>query len=638
MRCFHGLQLGRHILSSSDTTCWLSSRRLLTGLASHSTDLHGPNINCHANRKERRTQNTAPTLAQTVHGHSVTVPQRADQSTEGRAYDASGALRLALTVTSRDIAEARSGGGGSRALRLDAFLATALASGQAGSRSKAQSAIRSGGVTVNGKIASKASAILSAGDVVRAMLEPAPLLQALPEPIPLDVVYEDDHLMVINKPPGMAVHVSAGHHTGTLVNALLYHCGLPGVCAHGDAQHPPDVLLPPSASAAANVPPPPLPPPPPPARQEDGEGRVFSLQEVGHSSSPPLPQQQQQWQQQQQQQQQLQQQQQQQQQQQLQHGTSYSLEGLRGLVEGGRRTLDTSAHNSSGSGRGRHAQNGTVARFGAAEGGCEDLEGGDDGDDLDDAEDAVDEDSVAEGGLRGSYGHNASNRDRIDSRDVTVNGNGNSRGVGTPGVLRPGIVHRLDIGTSGLLVVAKREAAQRHLAAQFKARTVNRIYTSITLGCPRETQGRVLTNIDRDSADRKRMAAYPYGGGRGRVAASNYWVLSEAGAGGAAVVEWKLDTGRTHQIRVHARHIGHPLLCDITYGGGGAAAMNALTRNRSSRQSLARQVMARLARPALHARTLAFDHPATGKRMAFETRLPQDMLHVAELLEDAGWS
>jgi 23S rRNA-/tRNA-specific pseudouridylate synthase len=118
-----------------------------------------------------------------------------------------------------------------------------------------------------------------------------------------------------------------------------------------------------------------------------------------------------------------------------------------------------------------------------------------------------------------------------------------------PGVVRPGIVHRLDRGTSGLMVVAKSDAAHAGLCAQFKARSVSRIYTAITTGAPSPGDGRVATNIARDPAHRLRMAAAPFGSGRGRRAASNYTTLGLLAGGGAALVEWRLETGRTHQIR-----------------------------------------------------------------------------------------
>eukprot|EP00878_Enallax_costatus_P026547 GHUV01028493.1.p1 GENE.GHUV01028493.1~~GHUV01028493.1.p1 ORF type:complete len:212 (+),score=21.49 GHUV01028493.1:133-768(+) len=132
----------------------------------------------------------------------------------------------------------------------------------------------------------------------------------------------------------------------------------------------------------------------------------------------------------------------------------------------------------------------------------------------------------------------------ITNNSVSLHTNTN-----TSGIVRPGIVHRLDRGTSGLMVVAKTDYTHAHLCGQFKDRTVSRIYNSITTGVPNPLAARVATNIVRDPGNRLRMMAVPYGTGRGRTAASNYQCLEIIAGGGAAVVQWKLETGRTHQIR-----------------------------------------------------------------------------------------
>lgn len=202
--------------------------------------------------------------------------------------------------------------------------------------------------------------------------------------------------------------------------------------------------------------------------------------------------------------------------------------------------------------------------------------------------------------------------------------------------LRPGIVHRIDKGTTGLMVVAKDEKSHRHLCDQFKARTVSRSYWSLTLGQPSTSSGRVETNIDRDVGDRKRMAAYAYGSHRGRTAASKYRQLESLANGRAALVEWRLETGRTHQIRVHAKHLGIPLFGDDTYGGGSSRAVNAIAHNKPSQQAAARQMLGRLNRPALHALTIAFEHPVTGKRLTFDSALPEDFAAVLNDLRQLG--
>ena len=209
--------------------------------------------------------------------------------------------------------------------------------------------------------------------------------------------------------------------------------------------------------------------------------------------------------------------------------------------------------------------------------------------------------------------------------------------------LRPGIVHRLDVGTSGLLVVAKSAQAHAHLCEQFKARTVEREYVALLCGAPdgslsrarqgeHEPSGRVETYIGRDPKQRLRMAALPEGSSRGRRAASN-WQLREQLAGGAVCVSaWRLETGRTHQIRVHAAHTGAPLLGDVLYGGTATRALQGVSgeARREAVSAAARDI----GRPALHARTLAFDHPTTGERLRFECDVPDDMTRIIEGLEE----
>lgn len=184
--------------------------------------------------------------------------------------------------------------------------------------------------------------------------------------------------------------------------------------------------------------------------------------------------------------------------------------------------------------------------------------------------------------------------------------------VGGPG--RPGIVHRLDKGTSGILVAAKTPEAYRTLSAQFAARTVAKTYLAIVLGAPRDA-GRVEAPIGRSTQHRTRMAIVP----GGRPALSEWRVIERFGRA-AALVAISLHTGRTHQARVHAAHAGHPIAGDPTYGGGGEVA------------PWARGILGRFGRPALHAFRLELDHPRTGRRMAFEAPLPADMAALAEAL------
>ncbi len=186
---------------------------------------------------------------------------------------------------------------------------------------------------------------------------------------------------------------------------------------------------------------------------------------------------------------------------------------------------------------------------------------------------------------------------------------------GVGGVLRPGIVHRLDRGTSGLLVVAKDDATHRALAAQFAARGVEKEYLALVLGVPSPREGEIDKPIGRHPVQRKRMAVRA----GGRSALSTYRVLEAFD--GAALLRVTIHTGRTHQIRVHLASIGHPVAGDATYG----------VRRRATSEALAL-----LDRPALHAALLAFDHPANGRRLRFESPLPSDMAHVVCLLRAIG--
>ncbi len=297
--------------------------------------------------------------------------------------------------------------------RLDQ--AVALLSGL--TRSAAVRLIEEGAVSVNGAALPKNSK-LRAGDCIAVVLpEPEPC-EAVPQNIPLDIIYEDDDVVVINKPCGMVVHPAAGNPDGTLVNALLWHCG-------------------------------------------------ESLSGVG-------------------------------------------------------------------------------------------------------------------------------------------------------GVIRPGIVHRIDKDTSGLLVVAKNDAAHLALAEQLKEHKVSRIYTAVAVGNLREDAGTVDAPIGRNPNDRKKMAIIRDPDRRSRPAVTHWSVLARGTAAGSAftLLRCQLETGRTHQIRVHMASIGHPLLGDPLYGGNG-------TRFGALHQSL-------ILGQCLHAGELTFTHPRTGENMHFSAPMPQEMAAVCQ--------
>ena len=297
------------------------------------------------------------------------------------------------------------------------------------------------------------------------------------------VVYEDAHVLVVNKAAHMVVHPSAGHASGTLVNAVLHHCGLPPMrVASGTA--PPSALLPPADTGDDGM---------------DGEGDDDDDDDT----------------------------------------------------EGGGSTLFLAPpHLSSGA------------------------------------------------------------------------------------VLRPGIVHRLDKGTSGLLVIAKDAASHSGLCSQFAARSVMRRYHALHIGCPGTPGARVEAPVGRDATNRLRMAVVWAPGARGvRTAASRYQLLDTLAHGGAAHVAWRLETGRTHQVRVHAKYIGVPLLGDPLYGGTPGAAAAALVRCGVAKapatafaDGLAQD------RPCLHAAELGFTHPVTGEALHFEVPPPADYMAALNAL------
>ena len=351
-------------------------------------------------------------------------------------------------------------GEGGGPARLDSFVAGELAPEL--SRGAVQRGIREGRAVVNGHVRRKPAGAVRAGDRV-SFSPPAPqTTEALPEALPLDVRYEDPHLLVVDKAAGMAVHPAPGTPGGTLVNAVLHHCRLPAM-----------------------------------------------------------------------------------------------------------RFLSGSAPSGDGGGGGREGEGGGLPL-------------------------------------------------------------GSSVLQGPEPVVRPGIVHRLDKGTSGLLVVAKDEAAHRGLCAQFQERSVERTYVSVVSGVPEPAAGDVVSLIGRDPRDRKRMAVVDHAR-RGRHAASGYRTLEVLP--GAALVEWKLRTGRTHQIRVHARHLGHPILGDTAYGGTSGEAQARLAGGGkkpgagagAARAAEVRKALEALGRPALHARDLGFEHPVTGERLRFTAEPPRDM-------------
>jgi 23S rRNA pseudouridine1911/1915/1917 synthase len=300
--------------------------------------------------------------------------------------------------------------------RLDVFLSTHTADL---SRAAIQRLIEKGAVTVNGKRPKPSQKIKPGDEIAWDVPKPEPL-EIGGEPIPLDVLFEDDALLVLNKPAGIVVHPAPGHWRGTLVNALLYHMQAKGTASEGES----------------------------------------------------------------------------------------------------------------------------FASIGGRE--------------------------------------------------------------------RPGLVHRLDKGTSGVMVIAKTDAAHQGLSKQFKAHTIHRVYLALVIGSVKGKTGRVELAIGRDTKNRKKISARTTSP---REAVTEFHVAERFGKV-ATLVEVHPQTGRTHQIRVHLTSLGHPLLGDETYGGRKVCVLDDMC----------------IERPMLHARTLGFTHPATGKYLEYTVPPPADMEALLRLL------
>jgi len=191
------------------------------------------------------------------------------------------------------------------------------------------------------------------------------------------------------------------------------------------------------------------------------------------------------------------------------------------------------------------------------------------------------------------------------------------------GESRPGLVHRLDKNTSGILVIAKNEFALNRLSKQFFDRTTDRRYNALVWGTPDPAEGTITGNVGRNIKDRKIMQVFN-DDNEGKTAITHYRILEDLGY--ISLIECKLETGRTHQIRVHFSHIKHPLFNDEEYGGDKILKGTTFTKY----QQFIKNCFKILPRQALHAKSLAFNHPVTGKRLYFDSNLPHDMVQVIE--------
>lgn len=205
---------------------------------------------------------------------------------------------------------------------------------------------------------------------------------------------------------------------------------------------------------------------------------------------------------------------------------------------------------------------------------------------------------------------------------------------GIGGVKRPGIVHRLDKDTSGVMVAAKNDLAHRHLADQFadhgRSGPLERAYMAVVWGRPKGLKGTIDAPLGRAGGDRTKRAVTRENAVDAREAVTHYEVIERfhetpEATSLAALIECRLETGRTHQIRVHMAHIGHPLIGDLDYAGGFKTKVNKIPEP-------ARTVVSAFPRQALHAYLLVFEHPRTGEVMEFEAPIPDDLEELIEAL------
>ncbi len=194
--------------------------------------------------------------------------------------------------------------------------------------------------------------------------------------------------------------------------------------------------------------------------------------------------------------------------------------------------------------------------------------------------------------------------------------------------IRPGLVHRIDKDTSGILVIAKSDFAMTHLANQFFEHSIKRTYFAVVWGVPKEKKGKLVGKITRSPKDRKIMIMYPESYEEGKIAITHYEVIEDYGF--CSLIKFNLETGRTHQIRAHAQSINHPLFSDAAYGGDKIRNVS----NKANYKSFIENLFKICNRQALHAYSLEIEHPTKNERMEFIKDFPQDMKDLIEKLRN----
>eukprot|EP01025_Chloroclados_australasicus_P010055 TRINITY_DN1391_c0_g1_i7.p1 TRINITY_DN1391_c0_g1~~TRINITY_DN1391_c0_g1_i7.p1 ORF type:complete len:513 (+),score=48.09 TRINITY_DN1391_c0_g1_i7:51-1541(+) len=204
-----------------------------------------------------------------------------------------------------------------------------------------------------------------------------------------------------------------------------------------------------------------------------------------------------------------------------------------------------------------------------------------------------------------------------------------------PGTAQPRIVNRLDKGTTGLLVVSKDLESHRNLLNQFRKRSVMKSYVSVLVGYPSNDVGRIRNNIGTDLRSPDRYAVFKLGGRKGKIALCSYRVLCSLAHGTACLCKWKIRTGRSHQIRVHAERMGNPVFGDEVYGKH-RGILNRMSLGYEDRRRTIERLLKQLNRPALHSLALALNHPKTDEPLYFHTRFPDDLQNLIVELDRLG--